>query len=74
MNEKKAFVENELQACLKAAYPEIDWLEYEHDEKTGQEFVHVHYLNGVRYSANVTIDSLSAIIKDVLKQVVWVHE
>ena len=69
---KKEFVEGTLQETICTAYPEIEYLEYEYDEDTGQEWVHVIRENWLREhcpKVNVNMDSYSGILKDVMKYI-----
>ncbi|MDO5300102.1 MAG: hypothetical protein Q4F18_11785 [Clostridia bacterium] len=73
---KKAYVENELTACLKAADCGILRLEYFRERYctkdiacvyTGEEDIFIHYNNGSHRRVCVTGDSRIAMLKDVLK-------
>lgn len=64
---KKDFVENELEAVLaKTGY--IETLEYVYEERAGEEVI-ITFTDGYVTSANVSGDSLIAIITDVMKEV-----
>ena len=78
---KKSFVENELAALLKKIDPDIERAEYEpckwkiarggsNISYITNEYVHVLYgTTGGQITINVTADSLGAITRDVLKQI-----
>ncbi len=72
---KKAYVENELTACLKAADCGVERLGYYRRFQiksgkmtyTGEEYIDVHYASGGLRTVCVTGDSRIAMLKDVLK-------
>lgn len=71
------FVHNELQACIKAACPDVDGLRYIEDatvEEPGHsrhfyQAVIIVFNNGYRKFANVHLDSEWGAIKDVMKTI-----
>ena len=65
--DKRKFVENELNACLKAANIGIDHLEYHKRALDSPEIVTIHFIGGGRRTVNVSGDSKLAIISDVLR-------
>lgn len=77
-NEKlMKFVHNELEACIKAACPDVSGLRYVEDMTVEDEFDKRHYYqaviivfnNGYRKIANVHLDSEWGAIKDVMKTI-----
>jgi len=65
--EKRRFVENELNACLKAANIGVDHLEYVKRDACSPEIVTICYVGGGRRTVNVSGDSHLAIIEDVMR-------
>lgn len=68
LEDKKAFVENELKKCVCKAYGEVVDLTYEYDNETHNEYVVVTYSGNVTQRINVNCDSKRAIITDVVTQ------
>ena len=68
LEDKKAFVENELKACVCKAYGEVVDLTYEYDNETRNECVVVTYSGNVTQRIDVNCDSKRAIITDVVTQ------
>lgn len=64
---KRKFVEGELNACLKAANIGVDHLEYHKRALDSPEIVTIHFIGGGRRTVNVSGDSKLAIISDVLR-------
>ena len=67
MENKKAFVENELSMALERADNSIDKVLYNYDEAKASETVFVIYKSGYKRKINVTGDSKIAIMLDVSK-------
>ena len=65
MDDKKAFVENELCMALQRADNSIDEVIYDYDEEHDLEAVIILYKNGSRKEVNVTGDSKLTIMFDV---------
>lgn len=65
--DKRKFVENELNACLKAANIGVDHLEYHKRAPDSPEIVTICFIGGGRRTVNVSGDSKLAIISDVLR-------
>ena len=64
--EKKKCVETVLQDVIKAAYPNVKSLGYENIG--GAEYVSINFINYAPGYVCVDCDSLSAIIKDVMRK------
>lgn len=64
--DKKEFVEKYLQPMIKAADSTVKAVTY---HKNGDEMVAIEYIGGVSFCINVTADSKTAIVKDVLKRI-----
>lgn len=64
---KRKFVEGELNACLKAANIGVDHLEYHKRALDSPEIVTICFVGGGRRTVNVSGDSKLAIIRDVLR-------
>ena len=65
--EKRQFVENELNACIKAAKVGVDHLEYTKQDAHSPEIVTICFIGGGRRFVNVSGDSHLAIIEDVMR-------
>jgi len=62
--EKKAFVENELQALVKKINKEVLSVDYEREGYC--EAVGIYFLDGYKRVVSVSGDSLQAVTEDVL--------
>lgn len=49
----------------------VNWLSYEHDKDTGEEYVHIHFENGYHKLVNVTANSNAAILIEVTRAVYY---
>ena len=66
--EKKWYVERLLEPVMQASYLDIQGLTYKN--KAGTEVVTIHYVGGHKDRINVTCNSLSAILLEVVRQAV----
>lgn len=70
--EKKIFTSTVLYDLCKAIASDLNRLEYEHNEESREELVHIIYNTSCgeyKRSVNVTADSLAALARDVLKYI-----
>lgn len=68
--ERKKFVEEKLSEILRISKPNLVKCEYLHDS-FGEEICRVHCENSYTYDVCITANSLSAIVYDVFKQMMY---